>query len=409
MKKRFFLILLALALLVGSLTVGPALGDTLRTRGTVTISREEYERLKQFEKLDEVLQYIEAYYYKEPDVDAMVDTAVQGLLVALGDPYTFYYDEENWEAYWEEEEGAYTGIGIQLLGNYTDQTVTITRVFRDTPAQSAGLRKGDILVHVKNGEEEVDVTAETMEAAVNQMRGEVGGTVQVQVLRGEETLTFDITRADIHINYVDYTMLEDNVGYVALYQFATEALINDLNKAIDSLEEQGATSLILDLRDNPGGWVDAAVSTADRFLDEKLVVYSKNRFDNDTDPRYTQKGADDIPLVVMINGNSASSSEIVTGALQDYKRAAVVGTQSFGKGIMQYVIGLSDNKTGIQFTYCEYFTPNGNSVHGVGITPDIIVEEPEDLDYTMMEIGDMTDPQLQAAWKEAVRLREEAK
>ena len=400
MKKRLFICLLILTLLTGIAFAFSASGESLRRRSTVTIDKTEYDRLKQYEKLDEVLQYIQAYYYKDPDVDAMLDTAIQGLLAGLEDPYTFYYDEENWKSMWEDEEGEYTGIGIQLLGNYADQTVKITRVFRDTPAQAVGMRKNDVLVRV----EDIDVTTETMQAAVNTMRGEVGGTVQVEVLRGEEYITFDITRAAIHLNNVDYTMLDNDVGYVVLYQFATDALINDFTKAMDALEAEGAKSIILDLRDNPGGWVDDAVNVADRFLDKKLVVYTNTRYEKHVDERYTKSGADDIPLVVLVNANSASSSEILSGALKDYGRATIVGTQTFGKGIMQYVLGLSDNVTGMQLTYCEYFTPKGNSVHGVGITPDIIVEMPEEMDYADLELGDMNDPQLAAAWEEAVRL-----
>ena len=402
MKKRLFICLLILTLLAGTAFAFSASGESLRRRSTVTIDKTEYDRLKRYEKLDEVLQYIQAYYYKDPDVDAMLDTAIQGLLAGLEDPYTFYYDEENWKSMWEDEEGEYTGIGIQLLGNYADQSVKITRVFRDTPAQAVGMRKNDILVRV----EDIEVTTETMQAAVNTMRGEVGGTVQVEVLRGEEYITFDITRAAIHLNNVDYTMLDNNVGYVVLYQFATDALINDFTKAMDSLEAEGARSIILDLRDNPGGWVDDAVDVADRFLDKKLVVYTNTRYEKHVDERYTKSGADDIPLVVLVNGNSASSSEILSGALKDYGRATIVGTQTFGKGIMQYVLGLSDNVTGMQLTYCEYFTPKGNSVHGIGITPDIIVEMPDEITYADLELGDMSDPQLEAAWNEAVRLAE---
>lgn len=402
MKKRLFICLLILTLLAGTAFAFSASGESLRRRSTVTIDKTEYDRLKRYEKLDEVLQYIQAYYYKDPDVDAMLDTAIQGLLAGLEDPYTFYYDEENWKSMWEDEEGEYTGIGIQLLGNYADQSVKITRVFRDTPAQAVGMRKNDILVRV----EDIEVTTETMQAAVNTMRGEVGGTVQVEVLRGEEYITFDITRAAIHLNNVDYTMLDNNVGYVVLYQFATDALINDFTKAMDALEAEGARSIILDLRDNPGGWVDDAVNVADRFLDKKLVVYTNTRYEKHVDERYTKSGADDIPLVVLVNGNSASSSEILSGALKDYGRATIVGTQTFGKGIMQYVLGLSDNVTGMQLTYCEYFTPKGNSVHGIGITPDIIVEMPDEITYADLELGDMSDPQLEAAWNEAVRLAE---
>lgn len=398
MKKRFLLMLLAALLLTSAIFAYSAAGETRRS--TITIDREEYDRLQKYQKLDEVMQYIKSYYYKEPDADKMLDYAVQGMLAALGDPYTFYYDAKSWSDMWAEEEGEYTGIGIQLLGNYTDQTVKITRVFRNTPAEAAGMHKNDILIRV----DDIEVTTETMDAAVNTMRGEVGGTVQVEVLRDEEHVTFDITRSAIHINNVDYLMMENNVGYVVLYQFSTDTLVNDFNAAMDALEKQGATSIILDLRDNPGGWVDDAVKVADRFLDSKLVVYSKMRFSSETDPQYTRSGSDKIPLVVLVNENSASSSEILTGALQDHNRATVIGTQTFGKGIMQYVLGLSDNKTGIQLTYCEYFTPKGRQVHQVGITPDIVVEMPEDMDYASLELGDTNDPQLQAAWDEAVKL-----
>ena len=300
----------------------------------------------------------------------MLDSAIQGLLYGLKDPYTFYYPEDAWTELWEDEEGEYTGIGIQLLGSYEDYSVTITRVFRDTPAQEVGLRKGDLLVRV----EDIEVNVETMQSAVNVMRGVVGESVEVEVYRQGEYLTFNITRAPIHQNNVDYVMLDEQVGYVIIYQFSTEALTKDFAAAVDALEKQGATSLILDLRDNPGGWVDDAVTVADRFLSNQLVVYSKSRYIDKENPQYTSEGADDIPLVVLINGNSASSSEILSGALQDHDRATIVGTQSFGKGIMQYVVGLSDGLSGIQFTYCEYFTPHGNAVHGIGITPDIVVE-----------------------------------
>ncbi len=390
-------------MLCGTFVAYHALGDSRRI-GTVTITAEEYERLSQYAKLDEVMQYIQAYYYKEPDTDAMLDMAVQGLLAGLGDSYSFYYDAEAWSDLWSDEEGEYTGIGIQLLGDYRDYSVTITRVFRDTPAEEAGLRKGDVLVRVAD----IEVNTETMQSAVNLMRGLVGETVEVEVYRDGEYLTFNILRAPIHMSYIDYAMLDNNVGYVIIYQFSTDSLVEDFNAAVDALEAQGATSLILDLRDNPGGWVDDAVSVADRFLDKQLVVYSKTRADDYTDARYTGSGADEIPLVVLVNENSASSSEILSGCLQDHKRATIVGTTTFGKGIMQQVVQLSDGETGFQFTYCEYYTPNGNAVHGIGITPDVISEMPESMEYSQFDVGDMDDVQLQAAWNAAVGLTQAA-
>ena len=403
MKKRILIFAVVLTLLCGTFAAYQALGDSRRT-GTVTITSEEYERLSQYAKLDEVMQYIQAYYYKEPDTDAMLDMAVQGLLAGLGDSYSFYYDAEAWSDLWSDEEGEYTGIGIQLLGDYRDYSVTITRVFRDTPAEEAGLRKGDVLVRVAD----IEVNTETMQSAVNLMRGLVGETVEVEVYRDGEYLTFNILRAPIHMSYIDYAMLDNNVGYVIIYQFSTDSLVEDFNAAVDALEAQGATSLILDLRDNPGGWVDDAVSVADRFLDNQLVVYSKTRTDDYTDARYTSSGADEIPLVVLVNENSASSSEILSGCLQDHKRATIVGTTTFGKGIMQQVVQLSDGETGFQFTYCEYYTPNGNAVHGIGITPDVISEMPESMEYSQFDVGDMDDVQLQAAWNVAVGLTQAA-
>ena len=396
MKKRLFAAFMCALLLCGVFFAIHASGDV---NGTVTITREEYDQLLKYQKLEEVLQYIQYYYYEEPDVDAMLNMAVSGLLYGLEDPYTFYYNEEAWAEMQAEEEGEYTGIGIQLLGSYEDYSVTITRVFRDTPAEAAGLRKGDLLVRV----EDIDVNVETMQSAVNVMRGKIGESVEVEVYRNGEYITFNITRAEIHTNNIEHVMLDNNVGYVIIYQFSTEAFQADFTKAIDELEQQGAKSIILDLRDNPGGWVTDAVFVADRFLDNKLVVYSEDRYGN-RDESKTNAGASDIPLVVLVNQSSASSSEILAGALQDHDRATIVGNNTFGKGVMQYVIPLSDNETGIQFTYCQYYTPNGNAVHGIGIKPDIEVEMPEEMASTLFELGDMTDPQLKAAYDEALKL-----
>ena len=401
MKKRLFILLLCVVLLAGGITVLHASGDVSRN-GTVTITREEYDQLLKYQKLEEVLQYIQYYYYQDPDTDKMLDAAVSGLLYGLGDPYTFYYNKEAWAEMNEEEEGEYTGIGIQLLGSYADYSVTITRVFRDTPAEEAGLRKGDLLVRV----EDIDVNVETMQSAVNVMRGKIGESVEVEVYRNGEYITFTITRAEIHMNNIEYVMLENDVGYLIIYQFSTEAFQKDFTAAMDALEAAGAKSIILDLRDNPGGWVHDSVFVANRFLDNKLVVYSEDRYGTRNEEK-TGAGASDVPLVVLVNQSSASSSEILAGALQDHDRATIVGTNTFGKGVMQYVIPLSDNETGIQFTYCQYYTPNGNAVHGIGIKPDVEVEMPEEYASTLFEVGDMTDPQLKAAYEEALKLIKE--
>ena len=368
---------------------------------TVTISKEEYDRLSRYAEMDLILQYIEEWYYQEPDVDALIENATRGLMYGLEDPYTFYYNEAEWAQMWEDDEGKYGGIGIQMLGNLTDYSVTITRVFKDTPAERAGVRKGDRLVRV----EDLEVDVYSMQNAVNIMRGTVEESVEIEVLRGKEYLTFNITRAEIQVNYVDYTMLEDQVGYIALYDFAGECQI-EFAAALQALNAQGAKALVVDLRDNGGGWVDAAQSIGDLFLEDGILVYSEDRYGSREKLTMTA-GMDDIPLVILVNGNSASSSEILSGGLHDRGRTTLVGTQTYGKGIIQAVIPLNDDKNGFQMTYAQYYLPSGTEVHKVGITPDIICEMPEELMNENFLLGDMTDPQLKTAWDTAKSLIQE--
>lgn len=367
-------------------------------KDTVSISKEEYDRLSRFSKMDTLLQYIEDWYLEEPDVDALIENATRGLMYGLNDPYSFYYNEAEWAEMQEDDEGVYGGVGLQLLGNAENYTVTITRVFRDTPAERAGIRKGDRLVRV----EDIEVDFYSMQNAVNVMRGEINESVEIEVQRGDEYLTFQVPRAEIHINRVEYTMLENNVGYIVLYEFAGESQ-KEFTQALNDLEARGASSLIVDLRDNGGGWVQAASEIADLFLDGGLLVYSENRFGYREE--YTMKeGSDPIPLVFLVNGNSASSSEILSGGLHDRGRATLVGTQTYGKGIIQVVLPLEMDKDGFQLTYAQYFLSSGKKVHKVGITPDILSEMPEELENTLFELGDMNDPQLKDAWEAAVNL-----
>ena len=222
--------------------------------------------------MDEILQYIEYWYYEEPDVDALIENATRGLLYGLEDPYSFYYNEQEWSDLWSDDEGEYAGVGLYLLGNYLDYSVTVTRVFKDTPAQKAGIRRGDLLVRV----EDVEVNAYTMNDAVNIMRGEIGEEVEIEVLRGTEYITFKIPRDIVHVNRIEYAMLESQVGYIALYEFAGESQ-KEFSAALDALLAQGAKSLVVDLRDNGGGWVDAAREIGDLFLDAGILAYSEDR------------------------------------------------------------------------------------------------------------------------------------
>ncbi|MBR5108874.1 MAG: S41 family peptidase [Clostridia bacterium] len=400
MKKKVLIIAMLLALMAGVIVVSANASSPLdyfggRNQKTVTISQEEYDRLSRYKKMDTIMQYIEQWYIEEPDTDKMIENATRGILYALEDPYTFYYNEEEWDRMKEEDEGKYGGIGIQMLGNAEDYSVTITRVFKDTPAQRAGVLKGDVLVRV----EDLEVDFYSMQNAVNIMRGTVETPVEIEVKRGEEYITFHIPRAMIHVNRVEHTMLEDNVGLIILYEFAGESE-QEFSAALEELKNQGAKALIVDLRDNGGGWVDSASHIADLFLDDGLLFYSEDRYGNREESKM-KEGKDDIPLVILINGQSASSAEILSGGLHDRGRATLVGTQSYGKGIMQVVIPLDDDLEGFQMTYQQYFLPSGVKVHKVGLTPDIISEMPEELANAYFELGDLSDPQLKDAWETA--------
>lgn len=404
-KKRFKLMcltLMVLLLLTGCALLPTTISDLATGMDdTVTISRTEYERLQRYAELDEIWQIVEQYYYQEPDTQAMLDGAEMGLLYGLGDPYTYYYTPDQYAQLWADDEGEYAGIGIQIMGDYATGLCTISRVFLDSPALDAGLRKGDVLTRV----EDIDVVTTTLQDAVNIMRGEPGTPVNVQVQRGDQLLDFVVDRAVVHVNWVNSCMLDGDVGYISLYEFSGDCSPS-FAVHLDNLMSQGAKALVIDLRDNPGGWVDDAQKVADMFLEEGNVASLVYRDGTTELYTTTTDGKENpIPLVVLVNEYSASASEILAGALQDRGRATIVGTQTFGKGVVQYVLPVGTRGAGMQLTVAQYYTPNGNEVHKVGITPDIEATLPEG-DTTMYDIGDLDDAQLKKAYEVALDLIE---
>ncbi len=357
---------------------------------TVTISREEYEQYQQFDVLLDLMEQADLYFYEEVDHQAMLEGAAMGVLAGLGDPYTFYYTPEDYAAMWEDDEGEYAGVGMQITANYLTGLCTISRVFDGSPAQAAGVHKGDILYMV----EDMYVSATNLEDAVDIMRGTPGTDVVVTFLRGTEERVVTMTRAQITVNRIEATMLTDEVGYIFLYEFAGDCATRfeeELNKLIN----QGAKGIMIDLRDNPGGWVDDAETIGDLFLEKGTLCYLE--YKNGSREYYrTKDGSVDVPLVILVNENSASSSEILTGALKDRAGATVVGVQSYGKGIVQVVLPVGADGAGMQMTVAQYYTPNGNAVHKIGITPDVEVPLPAG-DNGMYEFADLADPQLARA------------
>ena len=392
------MLLAAVLLLISAFSPTSATEGLSGSGDTVTISREEYEQLQRYAELEEIRELVEAYYYQDADEEKMLDYAAYGMLSALDDPYTFYYTPEAYEELWEDDEGDYAGIGLQITTYYETDQCIISRVFLNSPALEAGMRKGDILRWV----EDIEVNSSTINDAVDVMRGQIGEPVSVTVERGGEMLTFSVVRAQVHVNWVNSCMLDDEIGYLCLYDFSGDCA-ETFQTHLESLIDSGAKALILDLRDNPGGWVDDANSIGNLFLDEGVLATVHYK-DGTIETMTTNKNvATDLPLVVLINENSASSSEILSGALQDRGRATVVGVQSYGKGIIQVVLDIGSRGAGMQMTIASYQTPNGNEVHKIGITPDIVAELPED-DDGMYDFGDLNDPQLQVAYETALEM-----
>lgn len=363
-----------------------------KQQGDVTISREEYNRLKQYEKLDTLLQLVQMYYYEDVDTGEMLESAALGLVAGIGDVYSVYYTKEDMEAFNEETEGEYAGIGCQLLADPTDQLITVTRVFKGSPAEEAGMRTGDKIVYVND----LYYSAYEMDAAVDVMRGTPGESVKVTVMRGLETIDFEITRKVVNINYVEHQILDGNIGYVMVFDFLGDA-VEGFAQALESFKAAGVTGMIIDLRNNGGGLLDASVAMADMILPEGTVVSMRDKYGNEEvfkiDGEYY-----DVPMAVLVNEYSASASEILAGAIRDTGEGTLVGMTTFGKGVVQSVVDFPDG-SGLKVTTARYFTPSGECIHEIGITPHVPIELDEEV-VTLYGINNLPhdqDAQLQKA------------
>ncbi|GHU71715.1 peptidase S41 [Clostridia bacterium] len=385
MFRRFILLAAILTLVISVCATAFAAG------GTVTISQEDYELLQQYKHQEEVRQIIAQMYYKDVDPDELSVGAMRGLFTPLEDPYSFYYSVDDMKSMNEQLSGDYKGIGVQILANAVDNSLTIVRVFPDSPAEAVGIRSGDKIIQV----DDLPVTAFEMNQAVEIMRGgPAGTTVEVKIKRGEEEIPFTVTRGDIHMNNVESVMFDNDIGYIRLYSFEG-TMAREYADALVSLQAEGMAALILDLRDNPGGLTDYAERVANTFLTDELIYSTRDRYGLEVS--YFADGQPiGVPVVVLCNGNSASASEIIIGALQDHGTATIIGVKTFGKGIIQSVYEFPQGD-GMQVTSQQYFTPSGAAIHGVGIEPDIEVVLNEDAIDENTLLDRSKDNQLDAA------------
>lgn len=343
-------------------------------------------------KMELLMQLIDQYYMYDISVDDMRTGAYKGLLEGLGDPYTCFYTKEEFDALMESTTGTYYGIGAVVQQNLKTMYITIVKPYVDGPAYNAGMLPGDIIYMV----DDVDVTGMDINNVVAMMKGPEGTKVKVTVVRDgvADPVDLYITRAKIEIETIEYEMLENDIGYILISGFE-EPTPKQFKEAINDLQKQGMKGLVLDLRDNGGGLLDAVVEMLDYILPKGMIVYTEDKYGNREEYKGTDKDVLELPMTVLINGNSASAAEIFAAAMQDYKAATLIGTTSFGKGIVQTILPLTDG-TAVKITISRYFTPNGVCIHGEGVTPDIEVELNEEL-RQMVVIPKDQDNQLEIA------------
>ncbi len=377
-------------------------------------------------KMRYIQDIIDRYFLFEEDPEAVEDGIYTGLMYGLGDPYSVYYNEENYASLLEDTSGEYCGIGAMVQQDLTTGIMTVVKVFEGSPALEAGMLPGDVIYEV-DGE---NVTGRELDLVVNEnIRGEEGTQVTVTVLRGEtaEEVELIMERRQVEVTTVESQMLDEKTGYIYVMQFEM-VTGGQFKEAVDRLEDQGMEQLIVDLRGNPGGVLDAAVEMLAYILPEDrmdgMLIYTADKdgkgdryFCRDgkivmeSDSGYVTAGYPmedghqlDLPLAVLVNGSSASAAEVFTGAVMDYDAGIVVGTQTFGKGIVQSLVPLGDG-TAVKLTTAHYYTPSGFDLHGEGLTPDVIVDLDEEL-KTQAVVDLDEDNQVQAAMEALETLKE---
>lgn len=334
-------------------------------------------------KLNAIDSVLESFYFGDVDDETAKDNIYKAYLSSYGDKYTMYYTADEYKALKESTNGKFYGIGAvcQLSG---EGGVLLVDVYDNGAGYQAGLRSGDRVVNVDGR----DITGMELSSAVALIKGDKGTSVTLEVIRGTERLTFSAVRDAVEAKTVSYTLLDNNIGYLSISQFE-EVTTNQFKAAVEDLQSQGMKGLVIDIRNNPGGLLDTVVGMLKYMLPDGLIVYTEDKQGN----RKEYKGQDNdefnLPLAVIVNGNSASASEIFAGAIQDYGKGTIIGTQTYGKGIVQTVKPLTDGSA-IKFTIAKYFTPKGQDIHGKGVTPDMVVEYDTDADV---------DTQLDAAIK----------
>ena len=342
-------------------------------------------------ELNKYKSIIDKYYLGEVDEEKLKEGAIKGYIEGLDDPYTEYISKEDMQDFMDDTTGNFVGIGIYMVKDTETNKIMVLAPIKNSPAEKAGILPGDLIISVDG----VEYSADDMSVAAAKIKGEEGTTVKLEILRGTETLNFELKRENIKVNPVEGKVLENKIGYIEFSSF-DEGTAEDFKAKYEELEKQGIKSLIIDLRNNGGGLVDEALKIADYIADKgSVLLYEVDKNNNEKVAKSENDPIINMPIVILTNENTASSSEILAGALRDLGKAKTCGTTTYGKGVIQQLLTLPDG-SGIKITSEEYLTPNRTKINKVGIEPDEKVELPDTV-TNVLRVEEKDDTQLQKA------------
>lgn len=334
---------------------------------------------------------IDKYYLGEVDEEKLKEGAIKGYIEGLDDPYTEYISKEDMQDFMDDTTGNFVGIGIYMVKDTETNKIMVLAPIKNSPAEKAGILPGDLIISVDG----VEYSADDMSVAATKIKGEEGSNVKLEILRGTETLNFELKRENIKVNPVEGKVLENKIGYIEFSSF-DEGTAEDFKAKYEELEKQGIQSLIIDLRNNGGGLVDEALKIADYIADKgSVLLYEVDKNNNEKVEKSENDPIINMPIVILTNENTASSSEILAGALKDLGKAKTCGTTTYGKGVIQQLLTLPDG-SGIKITSEEYLTPNRTKINKIGIEPDEKVELPDTV-TNVLRVEEKDDTQLQKA------------
>ncbi len=383
----------ALVVVVGVLIFNISYFGTLLPQGLTM--KESGQALS---KLNTMMQLVDSLYLEEFDRQEMLNAAYEGFIDSLGDRYSRYYTEEEYQSFKEDTSGSYSGVGLTVSMDEESGRLVIVEIQKGSPAEGTEIRPGDVLMAV-NGQ---DVGGMDQNSIVTLIKGKEGSEVELTFCHEgeEENFSERLIRKEIETETVRYAQLEDGIGYMVITGF-DEVTVHQYEDALSALQEEGIRGLVIDVRDNPGGRLDVVVDILDMILPKGIITYTEDKW-GERETFSSDEECLDLPLAILINGNSASASEIFAGAIKDYELGALVGTTTFGKGIVQRTTAMADGSA-VKLTMARYYTPKGEYIHGVGIVPDIEIDLPSGIEY-FKDLPYEDDVQLQTA-VEAVKTR----